>query len=92
MAEKKLKVRIMFDAEHRRSDGSLVRNGSGQCVYSWNSAEGARLRVDQEASVAPGDTIKVYKLTMNPDLDREGRQSGSYTVVNKELISEEVMA
>lgn len=92
MAGKKLKVKIMFDAEHRRSDGSWARNGSGQCVYSWNSAEGARLRVDQEASVTTGDTIKVYKVTSNPDLDREGRQSGSYTVVNKELISEEVVA
>jgi hypothetical protein len=89
---KKLKVKIMFDAEHRRSDGSWARNGIGRCVYSWNSAEGARLRVDQEASVAPGDTIKVYKLTMNPDLDIEGRQNGSYTVAQRELISEEVVA
>lgn len=90
MAEKK--VKINFDAQHFRADGSWARNGSNQCVYSWPSAEGARRRVDQEGSPISGDIIKVWKVTMNPSLDIWGKHNGSYIVTQKELISEEVVA
>jgi hypothetical protein len=89
MAEKKLKVKVMFDAEHRHSDGSWA-NERGRCVYSWHTAEGARARVDEEASVISGDIIKVYKRTMKPEICRNGIES--CTVVQSELISEEVVA
>ena len=92
MAKKKLKVKIHFDAQHFRADGSWARNGSNQCVYTWPTAEGARRRVDQEGSPVSGDIIKVWKLTMNPSLDIWGKPSGSYIVTQKELISEEVVA